>query len=125
MFGTHAHEGTFIGGLIFLTSLIVIMSTDGCTPSLYIVGPNNFWRIGGGQQSHEFFIPHQIRGLSTSPYSTASAQGSVDDQLLGGFSHQGLGTIKVEKYVKWAVKKLGSRNRLGSTNEAHFPTLIS
>ena len=36
-----------------------------------------------------------------------------------------IGTIKVEKSIKGVVKKLGSRNRLGSTIEAHFPTLIS
>ena len=36
-----------------------------------------------------------------------------------------VGSIKVEKYVKWVVKKLGSRNTKGRTNEAHFPTLIS
>ena len=36
-----------------------------------------------------------------------------------------LGTIKVEKYVKWAVKKLGSRNTNGCTLETYFATLIS
>ena len=36
-----------------------------------------------------------------------------------------LGTIKVEKYVKWVVKKLGSRNTTGNTLETYFATLIS
>ena len=36
-----------------------------------------------------------------------------------------LGTIKVEKYVKWAVKKLRPSNTKGRTNEAYFGALIS
>ena len=36
-----------------------------------------------------------------------------------------LGTIKVEKSKKGAVKKLRPKNRLGSTNEAYFPALLS
>ena len=36
-----------------------------------------------------------------------------------------LGTIKVEKSIKGAVKKLGSENALGNTLETYFPTLIS
>ena len=36
-----------------------------------------------------------------------------------------LGSIKVEKYVKWAVKKLRPSNTKGGTNEAYFGALIS
>ena len=36
-----------------------------------------------------------------------------------------LGSIEVEKSIKGTVKKLGSRNHLGNTNETYFPTLIS
>ena len=36
-----------------------------------------------------------------------------------------LGTIKVEKYVKGAVKKLRPSNTKGGTNEAYFGALIS
>ena len=36
-----------------------------------------------------------------------------------------LGTIKVEKYVKGAVKKLRPSNTTGNTNEAYFRALIS
>ena len=36
-----------------------------------------------------------------------------------------LGTIKVEKYVKGAVKKLRPSNTTGNTNEAYFGALIS
>ena len=36
-----------------------------------------------------------------------------------------LGTIEVENSIKGTVKKLGSRNHLGNTNETYFPTLIS
>ena len=36
-----------------------------------------------------------------------------------------LGTLKVEKSIKGAVKKLGSRNTNGRTLETYFATLIS
>ena len=36
-----------------------------------------------------------------------------------------VGSIEVEKSIKGVVKKLGSRNHLGKTNDAYFPTLIS
>ena len=36
-----------------------------------------------------------------------------------------LGSVKVEKYVKWVVKKLRPPNTTGSTNEAYFGALIS
>ena len=36
-----------------------------------------------------------------------------------------LGRFKVEKYVKWVVKKLRPSNTTGHTNEAYFGALIS
>ena len=36
-----------------------------------------------------------------------------------------LGGFKVEKYVKWAVKKLRPSNTTGDTYEAYFGALIS